>query len=113
MSSTVKVRGEAAVRAEPDDALLMITLTALEDTPGAALLDVSTRSSALVAMLDRFGVANADRTTTGVGVHEEFDYGSGGRRSLGHRAVNQVSVRGEQEVVASIQVTFALEFEDQ
>jgi len=93
MPATVKVRGEAAIRAEPDDALVMITVTALEATPGAALSDVSERSNALVAMLDRLGIARADRSTAGVTVHEEFDYEAGSRRSLGHRAVNQVSVR--------------------
>lgn len=65
MPATVKVRGEAAIRAEPDDALLTITLSALNDKPGAALSDMSTRSNALVAMFDRFfGIANADRSTT-------------------------------------------------
>ena len=89
----MRVRGEASVRVEPDDALLMITLTAIEDRPGAALSNVSTRSQALDRMLDRLGIAEAERSTTGVTVQEEFDFTPGGRRSLGHRAVNQISVR--------------------
>ena len=89
----MSVRGEASVRAEPDEALLWITLTALEATPGEALSDVSTRSNTLVAMLDGLGVAKGDRATTGVSVHEEFDHSPKGRRSLGHRAVSRVTVR--------------------
>lgn len=90
---TVTVRGEGVVRAEPDEALVWITLTALEPAPGAALSDVSARSRALVAMLSELGVAAADRTTTGVGVSEEFEHRGNVRRSLGHRASTSMQVR--------------------
>lgn len=90
---TVTVRGEARLRAEPDEATLWITLTALEDDPGQALADVSHRSEGLVALLDELGIARQDRSTTGVTVHEEFDYTRGGRRSRGHRAAANVSAR--------------------
>jgi uncharacterized protein len=90
---TVTVRGEASIRAEPDEAVLWITLSALEDAPGPALSDVSARSNTLVALLDEAGVAKADRSTSGVTVYEEFDHTETGRRSLGHRAVSRVSVR--------------------
>jgi uncharacterized protein len=93
VNATVKVRGDAFIRTEPDEAMLWITLTALEDSPGVALRDVSARANALVAMLDDLGIAKADRSTTGVSVHEEFDHTRGGRRSLGHRAATRVSVR--------------------
>jgi len=92
-TATVTVRGEAVLRAEPDEALLWVTLTALEDDPGQALADVSRRSDALVAMLDELGVENKDRSTTGVTVYEEFDHTPSGRRSLGHRAAASVSAR--------------------
>lgn len=41
--------GEATVRAEPDEALVFVTLSALEDTPGPALQDVFRRGEALAA----------------------------------------------------------------
>lgn len=109
MPATVRVRGEAAIRVEPDEALLMITLTALKDKPGVALADVSARSTALVAMLDRLGVAKTDRATTGATVHEEFDYRSGTERSVGHRAVNQLSVRVSDHELIGRLVTEATE----
>ncbi|MGN6170862.1 MAG: SIMPL domain-containing protein [Solirubrobacteraceae bacterium] len=90
---TVTVTGQASVRAEPDEALLWITLSAVKKAPGPALSDVSTRSNALVAMLDELGVAKADRSTTGVTVYEEFDHTKQGRRSIGHRASSRVGVR--------------------
>jgi len=90
---TVTVRGEAVLRAEPDEAMLWITLTALEGDPGRALSDVSRRSEQLAVMLDDLGVANADRSTTRVTVYEEFDHTPSGRRSLGHRAAAGTSVR--------------------
>lgn len=91
--ATVTVRGDAFIRAEPDEALLGITLSALENAPGPALADVSRRSSELVTMLEALGVSTADRSTTGITVYEEFDHTSEGRRSLGHRAISRVSVR--------------------
>jgi uncharacterized protein len=73
--------------------MLWITLTALEDAPGPALTDVSSRSTALAAMLDELGVAKADRSTTGITVYEDFDHTESGRRSPGHRAISRVSAR--------------------
>ena len=83
---TVTVRGQAVIRAEPDEAMLWIMVSALEDSPGAALGDVGRRSDAIVRMLDELGVAKSDRSTTGVRFQEEFDHTAEGRRSLGHRA---------------------------
>jgi uncharacterized protein len=90
---TVTVRGVGLIRAEPDEAVLRITLSALEGEPGAALADVSTRTSALVALLDDVGVGKADRSTSGITVAEDFDHTEEGRRSLGHRASSGMSVR--------------------
>ena len=90
---TVTVRGEAVLRAEPDEAMLWITLSALESDTGQALADVSRRSDALIALLDELAVAKQDRSTTGVTVYEEFDHTPSGRRSLGHRAAASVSAR--------------------
>jgi uncharacterized protein YggE len=93
MTPTITVRGVAVLRAEPDEATLWITLTALEDDPGQALADVSRRGEQVAAMLDDLGVAKRDRSTTGVTVYEDFDHTASGRRSLGHRALASTSVR--------------------
>ncbi len=90
---TVTVRGHALLRVEPDEAVLWITLTSLQDAPGAALSDVSARSRVLIGLLDEVGIGGADRSTAGIGVAEEFDHTERGRRSLGHRAVARISVR--------------------
>ena len=93
LTPTVTVRGDAFLRAEPDEALVWITLSALEGSPAEALADVSARSRTLIAKLDGIGVERNDRSTAGVTVEEEFDHTEHGRRSLGHRAVSRVSVR--------------------
>jgi uncharacterized protein YggE len=90
---TVTVRGEAVVRTAPDEAMLWVTLSALEPTPGPALADVSRRSEALLALLDELGLAKHDRSTTGVSVYEDFDHTQRGRRSLGYRAAARVLLR--------------------
>lgn len=90
--STVTVVGTAALRTEPDEALVWITLSAVNESPGPALEDVAERSQALAALLDELGIARELRSTTGVTVTEDFDHTSRGRRSLGHRAVATLSV---------------------
>jgi uncharacterized protein YggE len=55
-NATIQVRGHATVRAEPDQAMLWITLTARADAPGPALADVSSRSRTLGAMLDQLRI---------------------------------------------------------
>jgi len=92
-SPSVTVWGQALLRTEPDEAVLLLTLTALEDAPGAAVADVTARSAALVGLLDEFGVAKADRSTTGITVEEEHDHTESGRHLLGHRATSNMSVR--------------------
>jgi len=90
---TVSVVGEAVLRAEPDEALVIVSLTALKESPGLALEDVARRSLALASLLDELAIASSDRSTTGVSVREEFDHTADGRRSLGHRAASAVAVR--------------------
>jgi uncharacterized protein YggE len=90
---TVSVVGEAAIRTQPDEAFLSVTLSAVHESPGPALADVAKRSESLAKMLDELGMPREDRSTTGVTVAEEFDHTPQGRRSLGHRATASTSVR--------------------
>lgn len=90
---TVTVIGEAAIRTEPDEAIVWITLSATEASPGPALADVANRGEALAQMLDELSIAREDRSTTGVTVSEEFEHTNEGRRSLGHRALASMLVR--------------------
>lgn len=90
---TVTVTGDAAVRSEPDEAILWISLAALHGAPGPALSDVSARGRRLIELLTELGVDPKDRSTTGITVYEEFEHSPAGRRSLGHRAIARVSVR--------------------
>ncbi len=91
-SPSVTVWGEAVVRSEPDEAVLLLTLTAVKKAPGTALSDVAKRGAALVTLLDGLGVAKADRSTTGITVEEEHEHTGSGPRVVGHRATSQTSV---------------------
>lgn len=90
---TVSVVGEAVIRTEPDEALVWITLSAVDGSPGPALADVAKRTELLAALLDELEISRDNRSTTGVTVAEEFDHTEQGRRSLGHRAAASLSVR--------------------
>jgi uncharacterized protein len=108
-AATVTVTGEAVIRAEPDEAVLWITLSALESAPGAALADVARRSEALVAVLEDLHVGEAERSTSGITVYEEFDHTQEGRRSLGHRAAAALSARLTDPVLIGRLITRATE----
>ncbi len=90
---TVTVTGEAAIRTEPDEAIVWVTLSTTKASPGPALADVAQRSDALAQILDELAIGRENRSTTGVTVSEEFDHTTDGRRSLGHRALASLSVR--------------------
>ncbi len=90
---TVTVRGEAAIRTEPDEAFVWITIAKTEPAPAPALAEVAKRTEALMGLLDELAIPRGDRSTTGITVQEDFDHTAGGRRSLGHRAAATVSVR--------------------
>ena len=93
LQPTVTVVGEAAIRTEPDEAIVSITVSTITASPGPALADVAKRSEALAQLLDELAIVRRDRSTTGVTVTEEFDHTKPGRRSLGHRATASTSVR--------------------
>jgi uncharacterized protein len=98
--ATVRVRGQAIVRAEPDVAILWFTLSAFEESPGKALGDVAQRAEALGTLLDELGVPEADRSSAGVSVAEEFDPPGRGNRGLGHRAMVRIAVHlADPEVI--------------
>ena len=100
--ATVAVRGDAIVRTEPDAAILRITLSAFEDSPGQALSDVAQRAEALGTLLDELGVREADRSSAGVSVAEEFDPPTRGNRGLGHRATARIAVQlADPEAIAT------------
>jgi uncharacterized protein YggE len=90
---SVTVLGAAAIRTEPDEAIVWITLSATHPTPGSALADVAKRSEGLREILDELEIAREDRSTTGVTVAEDYDHTKEGRRSLGHGATASISVR--------------------
>jgi uncharacterized protein len=108
--ATVTVRGEASMRADPDEALLVITLSEVEHSSGRALADVGRRTDALRGLLDEVGVATEDRSTSGVSVEEEFDTSSsGGRRLIGHRATAGVALRVTDSDTISLLITRSVE----
>ena len=89
LSSTpvASVVGEAVLRAEPDEAMVLVTLSALEDTPGPALDDVARRCGSLIAVLDELSILPPDRSTTGVTVQEDFDHTPRGTTIAGSSCV--------------------------
>jgi uncharacterized protein YggE len=89
----VTTRGEAVVPGRPDEGIWSIEVDALADVADAALAEVTARSRDLEAVLDEIEVPKEKRSTSGVTVREEFDYGEGKQVRRGFRALNVVTVR--------------------
>lgn len=91
-TSTVRVRGEAIVVAEPDEVQLGLEVTGLFSTPSKALDDVARRSEILEGILDELSIPATAKTTAGASVKEQREYENGNYVHRGYRADNSISV---------------------
>ena len=95
--ATVTVRGTAIVPGKADQIELWLEVTALEQSPAAALDAVVRRSASIDELLTELGVAPERRLTTGVSVNEEREYDHDRAVHRGYRANNQTKVRFESD----------------
>jgi hypothetical protein len=93
MDATVTARGSAVAPAKADEGIWVITVSALDGTPEAALQTVADRSKRLDALLGRLGVPGEKRSSTGVSIREEREWIDGRQAHLGYHAANVVTVR--------------------
>jgi len=93
MAEIVAVRGTATERAVPDEVGLSIAITALERSPDEALAVVAERSQEVERVLTGAGVAEANRSTSGVVVREEREWDRERYVHRGYRASNQLWLR--------------------
>ena len=70
----VVVRGDGAAPAKPDSVELSLTVSALEDSPDAALARAAERSEELSRVMDGAGIPADRRMTSGVMVHQQREY---------------------------------------
>ncbi len=91
--ATVTARGSAVVAGRPDEGTWTIDLSAVAETPDAALAQVGDRATALTGLLDELGIPAEKRSTTGVTVREEFTHTDGASTPAGFRAQNLTTVR--------------------
>ena len=104
----VTVRGEAVVAGRPDEGIWTVEVTRQDSGASSALAEVATRSQALESLFDELGIPPAKRATSGVTVHEEFDYVDGKQAHRGFRATNSVVVRVADSSVAATLVEQAV-----
>jgi len=95
MSATVTVRGSAVVNAQPDEVALDLTVSYLDRTAEAALVEVASRSIELERILTELGIERNRWTTTGASVHEETEWNDKTRQHVhrGFRATNRIHLR--------------------
>jgi uncharacterized protein len=85
---TVTTQGIGSAPVAPDRLEVVLTVTADEEAPDAALDAAARREAALRQVLDELEIAGAARTTTGASVREreEYDRESGREVRVGYRA---------------------------
>ncbi|MCO1659850.1 SIMPL domain-containing protein [Pseudonocardia humida] len=86
--AAITARGTGTVRGAPDVATLVLAEQTRDPRAEAALGAASAGATALVAVLDRGGIAAADRRTSGLSVDPTFDQDG---RVTGYQAVNEVT----------------------
>ena len=72
---------------------MMLEVAAIHDDPASAFGEVAERTAELERMLGEFGVPEAARMTTGIGVQGYNEYDQQGAARTRHRAVNRISLR--------------------
>lgn len=84
--SGINVFGSHRIRTEPDYASVSFSVAALHDAPKSALEDCNEATGAVREVLKRFGVPDADVTSSRVSLVLAHDGYGANRKSLGYRA---------------------------
>jgi uncharacterized protein YggE len=85
--ATVTVRGAAVVQGTPDEVIVVLSLSAERERPELAYEDDASQSAALEGMFDEPAIGSGARSTVGVSVDRNDEYGEHGRREQrGYRA---------------------------
>ena len=90
--TTITVTGTATAAVAPDRAIVRVALTHLAPTASAAMAEITTRSTALTALLDELAIARADWATSGVTVSEESEWRNDRSVVVGQRATATASI---------------------
>jgi uncharacterized protein YggE len=99
------VRGEAVVKAQPDEVELLVEVAFLARTPEEALAEVARRGAALTELFDELGVPRKRWTTSGVAVEETVEWDQQRQQQVhrGYTATNRVTLRlADAEVVGRL-----------
>lgn len=89
---TVVATGVGEVSADPDLAVIHLTVVAVADTADAARADAVDRTDRLLAALRETGVDEDDVETVGYRLGPQYDYNGGERDLVGYRAVHSLRV---------------------
>lgn len=87
---SVTAEGEASVA--PDVALVSFAVSGNGNELAATRDDVNARSSSVLAVLRKLGIAEGDLGAPDVGIHPEYDYRKG-QRLIGYRVTRQMTAK--------------------
>jgi uncharacterized protein YggE len=93
ISDTISVSGDGKVYTKPDMAEVSLNINELAPTSRAALDKVNQKIDQAIKIAKNNGVADNDISTTGLNVYTEYDYSNSGRKIIGQRALQSLSLK--------------------
>ena len=91
-SDVISVSGYGRVVGTPDQAHLSVEVSVLAATVAEARETMAAKTEAVLTALRDSGITDDDMATSHLSVYEEHDWTESGRRSLGYRVSNGISV---------------------
>ncbi|NMB70290.1 SIMPL domain-containing protein [candidate division WWE3 bacterium] len=93
ISNTISTAGDGKVYAKPDMAEINLSFSEMAPTSREALEMVNKKIDEAIKKATENGLSDSDISTTGLSVYTEYDYSNSGRKVLGQRATQSLSLK--------------------
>lgn len=93
ISNTISTSGDGKVYAKPDMAEINLSFSEVAPTSKEALDLVNKKVDEAIKKATENGLSDTDISTTGLHVYTEYDYSNSGRKVIGQRATQSLSLK--------------------
>lgn len=90
--NTISVTGEGKTNMAPDSMVISLAISELAATTQDAQAQSNAKVNQVKAILEKYNIPAKDIKTENVSVYEEFDWTDGGRKPLGYRSAQTLTI---------------------
>lgn len=90
--NTISVTGEGKTNMAPDSMIISLAISELAATTQDAQAQSNAKVNQVKAILEKYNIPAKDIKTENVSVYEEFDWTDGGRKPLGYRSAQTLTI---------------------